>query len=110
MTTRVAINGFGRIGRQTLRAILERHPAELEVVALNYLAGQRARYVALEEWHPKQRARWEKDGSYVLEVPYSSEGELVMDILRFGPDVEVVGPPALREATQDRLRKAAALY
>jgi glyceraldehyde 3-phosphate dehydrogenase len=38
MTTRVAINGFGRIGRQSLRAILERHPDELEVVALNDLA------------------------------------------------------------------------
>jgi glyceraldehyde 3-phosphate dehydrogenase len=38
MTTRIAINGFGRIGRQTLRAILERHPNELEVVALNDLA------------------------------------------------------------------------
>jgi glyceraldehyde 3-phosphate dehydrogenase len=38
MTTRIAINGFGRIGRQTLRAILERHPEELEIVALNDLA------------------------------------------------------------------------
>jgi glyceraldehyde 3-phosphate dehydrogenase len=38
MTTRIAINGFGRIGRQTLRAILERHPDELEVVAVNDLA------------------------------------------------------------------------
>ncbi|HET6380877.1 MAG TPA: type I glyceraldehyde-3-phosphate dehydrogenase [candidate division Zixibacteria bacterium] len=35
--TRIAINGFGRIGRQTLRAIIERHP-ELEVVAVNDLA------------------------------------------------------------------------
>ena len=38
MSTRIAINGFGRIGRQTLRAILERHPDELEVVAINDLA------------------------------------------------------------------------
>ena len=38
MTTRIAINGFGRIGRQTLRAVLERHPDELEVVAVNDLA------------------------------------------------------------------------
>jgi glyceraldehyde 3-phosphate dehydrogenase len=38
MTTRIAINGFGRIGRQTLRAILERHPDELEVMAVNDLA------------------------------------------------------------------------
>jgi glyceraldehyde 3-phosphate dehydrogenase len=34
--TRIGINGFGRIGRQTLKAILERH-ADLEVVAINDL-------------------------------------------------------------------------
>jgi glyceraldehyde 3-phosphate dehydrogenase len=38
MATRVGINGFGRIGRQSLKAILERHPRELEVVAINDLA------------------------------------------------------------------------
>ena len=35
--TRVAINGFGRIGRQFLKASIERHP-EIEVVAINDLA------------------------------------------------------------------------
>lgn len=35
MVTRVGINGFGRIGRQSLRAILERYPDDLEVVAIN---------------------------------------------------------------------------
>ena len=35
MTTRVGINGFGRIGRQALRAIMERHADKLEVVAVN---------------------------------------------------------------------------
>jgi glyceraldehyde 3-phosphate dehydrogenase len=34
MAVRVGINGFGRIGRQSLKAILERAP-ELEVVAVN---------------------------------------------------------------------------
>ena len=34
MATRVGINGFGRIGRQTLKAILERHP-DIDVVAVN---------------------------------------------------------------------------
>ncbi len=38
MSTRIGINGFGRIGRQTLKAILERHPDSLEVVAINDLA------------------------------------------------------------------------
>ncbi len=37
MVTRVGINGFGRIGRQSLKAILERHPGDLEVVAVNDL-------------------------------------------------------------------------
>src|SRR5215813_4760798 len=35
MATRVGINGFGRIGRQTLKAMLERHPGDVEVVAVN---------------------------------------------------------------------------
>jgi glyceraldehyde 3-phosphate dehydrogenase len=34
---KIGINGFGRIGRQALRAINERHPNELEVVAVNDL-------------------------------------------------------------------------
>ena len=37
MTTKVGINGFGRIGRQVLKAIIERYPGELEVVAINDL-------------------------------------------------------------------------
>ncbi len=34
---RIGINGFGRIGRQVLKAVLERHPQTLEVVAINDL-------------------------------------------------------------------------
>ena len=37
MTVKVGINGFGRIGRQVLKIILERYPGELEVVAVNDL-------------------------------------------------------------------------
>ncbi len=37
MATRIGINGFGRIGRQVLKAIKERHGSELEVVAVNDL-------------------------------------------------------------------------
>jgi len=38
MTTRVGINGFGRIGRLTFRTINQYHKGELEVVAINDLA------------------------------------------------------------------------
>jgi glyceraldehyde 3-phosphate dehydrogenase len=37
MTVRVGINGFGRIGRQILKAIIEHHAGSLEVVAINDL-------------------------------------------------------------------------
>ena len=37
MTTKVGLNGFGRIGRQVLKILLERYPDELEVVAINDL-------------------------------------------------------------------------
>ncbi len=37
MATRIGINGFGRIGRQSLRALIERAP-DIEVVAINDLA------------------------------------------------------------------------
>jgi len=37
MTTRIGINGFGRIGRQVLKAVLEKRPVDLEVVAINDL-------------------------------------------------------------------------
>lgn len=38
MSTKIAINGFGRIGRLALRAMLERHRQELTVVAVNDMA------------------------------------------------------------------------
>ena len=38
MATKIGINGFGRIGRQVFKAILDRHSSDLEVVAINDLA------------------------------------------------------------------------
>ncbi|HUP97227.1 MAG TPA: YafY family protein [Usitatibacter sp.] len=70
----------------------------------------KARYVSLEEWHPKQRAQWNKDGSYLLEVPYASAPELVMDIMRFGGDVEVLAPEALRREVAARAKAMVARH
>ena len=38
MTVRVAINGFGRIGRLTLRSVVELRRQDIQVVAINDLA------------------------------------------------------------------------
>jgi predicted DNA-binding transcriptional regulator YafY len=69
-----------------------------------------ARWVSAQEWHPKQRARFEAGGSYVLELPYAHARELTMEILKYGADVEVLAPPALRSATARALQSAAARY
>lgn len=37
MAVRIGINGFGRIGRQVVRTIMERHPGEIDIVAFNDL-------------------------------------------------------------------------
>jgi len=71
---------------------------------------ERARWVAHEQWHPRQKGTQEADGSYVLEIPYADDRELLMDILKYGPDVEVVGPPNLRGRVKDLLRQAGELY
>jgi predicted DNA-binding transcriptional regulator YafY len=65
---------------------------------------ERARWVAAEHWHPKQRGRLLADGRYRLRVPYADPRELVMDILRHVPEVRVVGPVGLRELVGERLR------
>jgi predicted DNA-binding transcriptional regulator YafY len=69
-----------------------------------------ARWVSSQRWHPKQRCRVEKDGSYVLEIPYADDRELVMEILKFGADVEVRAPAALRNRVSTALKEAAQRY
>ena len=43
-------------------------------------------------------------------LPYRDDRELIMDILKHGPDVEVAGPESLREAVAGRLALALASY
>ncbi len=70
----------------------------------------RARWVADERWHGRQEATRLPDGSLELVVPYSEVEELLGEILRHGPDVEVIEPPELVDLVKERLRRAAAVY
>lgn len=71
---------------------------------------ERARWVSRERWHDEQSSRFEPDGSYLLEVPYADDRELLMDILKFGADCEVLAPPALRARVAAALAAATAVY
>ncbi len=81
----------------------------LHTAVLRFTA-ERARWVAGEEWHPKQQVELLLDGRYELSVPYGDPRELVMDILKYGPDVEVIAPDSLRAAVAERLRAAYQIY
>ena len=61
-------------------------------------------------WHPEQKGTLNPDGSYTLEIPYADERELLGDILRFGADVEVLGPKTLRTSLLNAVKQAAKLY
>lgn len=71
---------------------------------------ERARWVKHEEWHPDQKGHEESDGSYVLEIPYSDERELIGDILRFGSDIQVLGPTSLAKNVTAQLKEALENY
>ncbi len=73
-------------------------------------SAQRARWVAAEDWHPQQRSSFDEAGRYILEVPYSQDPELMMDILKHGSEVEVLSPPELRQQVAQQLNAAAHQY
>lgn len=69
-----------------------------------------AQWVAHEEWHPEQQLKPLPDGSVEMRLPYADPTELVMDILRHGPQVKVVAPAALARRVADQLKAAAGQY
>ena len=73
-------------------------------------SSERARWVSKEQWHPQQKGRFEEDGSYLLEVPFSDNRELIMDILRHGAEVEVISPQKLRKRVGQELKSALKYY
>lgn len=69
-----------------------------------------AKCVAEEQWHPDQNGQFDFDGCYQLEIPYRDQRELIQDILRFGPDVEVLKPEPLREEIKQKLSQGLEQY
>ena len=70
----------------------------------------RARWVARERWHPNQVSTMLPDGSYQIDVPYGEDWELVQDILKQGPDVEVLSPQGLRDKIKAVAQEMTTVY
>ncbi|PKM03850.1 MAG: transcriptional regulator, partial [Gammaproteobacteria bacterium HGW-Gammaproteobacteria-5] len=81
-----------------------------KAIATVLFTAKAARWVADEHWHSKQQGRFLPDGRYELKLPYSNARELLMDVLRYGADAEVVEPPALRAQIRTLLQLAVGAY
>ena len=90
-------SGFGIFGGRAL------HRARLR------FSPTAARWIVDEVWHPQQKTSWDGD-HLVLDVPYAQSRELAMEILRHGPDVEVLGPDSLRAELRSLLEQTLAHY
>ncbi|WP_041071079.1 helix-turn-helix transcriptional regulator [Thiolapillus brandeum] len=82
---------------------------DVRTAILRFSPGK-ARWVSSETWHGAQNGYYDEEGCYVLEIPYSVDTELIMDILRHGMEVEVIEPPELREKVKAQLRQALNRY
>ena len=70
----------------------------------------RAGWVQHEIWHRQQQGVLHPDGRYTLRVPYADARELIGDILRYGPEVEVIAPASLRQQVGDQIERMHARY
>jgi proteasome accessory factor B len=69
-----------------------------------------AGYVRERTWHPTQTYRTLPDGRLELRIQVAHTIELLTMVLGFGADVEVLGPPDLRDRVSRALRDAASAY
>jgi predicted DNA-binding transcriptional regulator YafY len=71
---------------------------------------ERARWVSGETWHGQQVSSFDKEGNYILEFDYNQDPELVMEILKHGSGVEVLGPAGLKKRVIEELTKSLKKY
>jgi predicted DNA-binding transcriptional regulator YafY len=69
-----------------------------------------ARWVSHELWHPEQSSEYDENGYFILRVPYSQDTELLMDILKYGAQVEVLEPLKLRGKISAAIADLGKLY
>ena len=71
---------------------------------------EKARWVSAETWHGQQVSSFDKDGNYTLVFDYNQDPELVMEIMKHGDGVEVIGPASLKSKVRAELEKALKKY
>lgn len=69
-----------------------------------------SRWVSNEQWHRNQKAKFHKNGSYELKIPYSNDTELLMGILKYGAKVKVLAPATLAKRISQEIDAMRLVY
>ncbi|MGL1936691.1 MAG: WYL domain-containing protein [Fibrobacterales bacterium] len=80
-----------------------------EIAVLRF-SGMAAEVVSDEIWHINQSRKLLDSGELELSVPYHTDRELVMDVLKWGEFVTVVSPESLKARVKSTLEKAVCNY
>lgn len=67
-------------------------------------------WLAEQVWHPAQQMRWEDDKTLCLTFPAADFREVKREVLRYGAQVEVVSPQALRKEVIEEIKKMKNIY
>jgi len=94
----------------TIQQVTANLSGEPTAIAVLRFSEHAARWVRDEEWFPEQESCELEDGGLELSIPYHNPTELVMEICRYGPEVEVIEPVELRLQVAAALRAAVEQY
>jgi predicted DNA-binding transcriptional regulator YafY len=103
-----------RVKREDIKEIIEGHygiflQGEERMVSLRF-RGTSASLVRNQVWFPGQKITAQGEDSVVLQFPVSDFRELIGDILRFGPEAEVLEPVELRDLVRSTIAVLAKIY
>jgi len=67
-------------------------------------------WISEQVWHPTQKTFVKKDGRLCLTIPVSDFREIKREILKYGSQVEVISPKALRTDIKQEIEKMRKIY
>lgn len=85
------------------------HGKETLEVCLRF-AKDIAPWIAEQSWHPAQKVETDNKGRHCLTIPVADFREIKREILRYGAQVEVVSPTALRNEVKKEIEKMKNIY
>jgi len=106
ITVRASAAGVKDYIRRTFGIL---HGKETKKVCLRF-AKDIAPWIAEQSWHPDQQVSIDKDGRLCLTVPVADFREIKREILRYGAQVEVLSPKALRDEMKKEIEKMRKIY